>query len=138
MLRLGYAMWLVHAGRPEDARGLLARAPEQSRQTVATASCRFLLHALDGRKEDALACLTEDLKGAAKRVEWWSFTTSWCHAFVGETDGALDWLENAMQRGFIHYPFLSRPDVVYARLRGNPRFDALLERVKIAWARFPE
>jgi non-specific serine/threonine protein kinase len=137
MLRLGYAMWLVQSGQREAARTLLAHAPEQSRQTIATAGCHFLLHALDGRKEEALACLTDDLLGAAKRVEWWSFTSSWCYAFVGETDRALDWLENAMQRGFIHYPFFSRSDVVYAQLRGNPRFDALLERIKTAWARFP-
>jgi serine/threonine protein kinase len=138
MFRLGYAMWLVQSGHREAAKALLLRAPEQPRQTIATAGCRFLLLALDGRKDEALACLTGDLLGAAKRVEWWSFTSSWCYAFVGETDRAIDWLENAMQRGFIHYPFLSRSDVVYAGLRGNPRFDALLERIKVAWARFPD
>jgi hypothetical protein len=41
-----------------------------------------------------------------------------------------DWLENAVQRGFIHYPFLSRPDVVFAKLRGQPRFFALLGRIR--------
>jgi hypothetical protein len=138
VLRFSYAMWLVQVGRLETARALLARAPDESRQTIASACCSFLLHALDAKKEDAMACFTEDLMTAAKRVEWWSLNVSWCYAFVNETERALDWLENAVQRGFIHYPFLSRPDVVYARLRGNPRFDALLERVKSAWARFPD
>ena len=44
--------------------------------------------------------------GAANRVEWWSFYVSWCYAFVDEAELALDWLENAVQCGFIHYPFL--------------------------------
>jgi serine/threonine protein kinase len=138
MLRFGYAMWLAQTGRFEAARALLTAAPEESKQTIGSANCRFLLHALDSHKEEALACFSNDVLTAAKRVEWWSFNISWCYAFVDETERAIDWLDNAMQRGFIHYPFLSRPDTIYARLRGHPRFDALLERVKHAWERFPD
>jgi serine/threonine protein kinase len=138
MLRFGYAMWLAQTGRFEAARALLTAAPEESKQTIGSANCRFLLHALDSHKEEALACFSNDVLTAAKRVEWWSFNISWCYAFVDETGRAIDWLDNAMQRGFIHYPFLSRPDTIYARLRGHPRFDALLERVKHAWERFPD
>jgi tetratricopeptide (TPR) repeat protein len=138
MFRFGYGMWLAHLGRLEAAKALMARAPQQTRETIARACCSFLLHALGGHKEKAMASFSEDIMSAAKRVEWWSFCASWCYAFVDETDRALDWLENAVQRGFIHHPFLSRPDIVYAKLRGLPRFDALLERVKRAWERFPD
>jgi serine/threonine protein kinase len=138
MFRFGYGMWLAHLGRLEAAKDLMARAPKETRETIAGACCRFLLHSSDGHREEALACLSAALLTAAKRVEWWSFCVSWCYAFVDETERAIDWLENAVQRGFIHYPFLSRHDVVFAKLRGDARFEALLERVKHAWERFPD
>jgi non-specific serine/threonine protein kinase len=137
ILRFPYAFWLVHTGQLDAARTLLARGHDDARQGIASGCCNFLRHALDGRIEEALACLSKDLQAAARRVEWWSFYVSWCYAFVDETEHAVDWLENASQRGFIHYPFLSRPDVPFARLRGNERFDELLERIKQAWEKFP-
>jgi TolB-like protein len=138
ILRFIYGVWLVHTDRSEAARALLARAPAESPQAIASACCRFLLAVLNGRRDEALACFGDDLTTAAKRVEWWSFYVSWCYTFVDEAERALDWLENAVDRGFIHYPFLSRPEVVFAKLRGHARFDALLERVRHAWERFPD
>ena len=137
ILRFCYCQWLVHTGQLDTARALLARAPDDAHQAIASGCCKFLRYALAAQRDDALACLGADLLTAAKRVEWWSFYVSWCYAFADETEQALDWLENAFQRGFLHHPFLSRPDVPFARLRGNARFDALLERVKHAWESFP-
>jgi hypothetical protein len=138
ILRFIYGVWLVQTGRSEAARALLARAPAESPQVIASACCRFLLEALNGQRDAALACFDGDVTTAARRVEWWSFYVSWCYAFVGENDRALHWLENAIDRGFIHYPFLTRPDIPFAKLRGHARFDALLERVRHAWERFPD
>ena len=137
ILRFCYAVWLVHTGRLDAARTLLTRAPDDARQPIASPCCNFLRHALDGRRDEALARFSNDVQTAARHVEWWSFCLSWCYAFIDETELALDWLDNAFQRGFLHYPFLSRPDVPFARFRGQARFDALLEKIKHAWEKFP-
>ena len=64
----------------------------------------FLRRALDGDRGGALAAVTPTL------MEWarLDFEASWematGYALIGETDDALEWLENAVQRGFINYP----------------------------------
>jgi len=48
---------------------------------------------------------------------------------------ALDWLENAVNRGFINYPALERTQLL-DNLRGEERFKKLMERVKYEWEHF--
>ena len=49
---------------------------------------------------------------------------------------ALDWLENAVDRGFVNYPFISEYDPFLKNIRGEPRFKKLMERVKHEWENF--
>ncbi len=75
-------------------------------------------------------------------TEWarWDFEASWematGYALIGETDDALEWLENAVQRGFINYPFLSQYDPLLENIRHERRFVALMEDVRSQWERF--
>jgi hypothetical protein len=48
----------------------------------------------------------------------------------------LDWLENAVDRGFICYPFLNEYDPFLERIRGEERFRQLMKRVKREWEEF--
>jgi len=50
----------------------------------------------------------------------------------------LDWLDNAVNRGFINYPYLNEYDPYLASIRGEARFKKLMERVKSEWERFEE
>jgi hypothetical protein len=58
------------------------------------------------------------------------------YAFIGDLDEAMVFIEKAVDRGFIHYPFLSEHAVILDRLRVLPRYEALLQRVKILWEEF--
>ena len=49
---------------------------------------------------------------------------------------ALHWLAIAVDRGFINYPFLARHDPFFEGLRGQPRFQKLLETVRDRWEKF--
>jgi len=53
-----------------------------------------------------------------------------CLALVNEYDLALQWLERAIKWGFTNYRFLSEYDRFLAPLRGDPRFEALMERAR--------
>jgi hypothetical protein len=55
-----------------------------------------------------------------------------CYALIGETDEALDWLECAISKGWLSYPFLSMHDKILTKLHGHPRFEKLLQEVKSA------
>jgi hypothetical protein len=49
---------------------------------------------------------------------------------------ALHWLAIAVDRGFINHPFLARHDPFFESLRGDPRFQQLMETVQDRWERF--
>ncbi len=58
------------------------------------------------------------------------------YAMVDKRQQALDWLENAVNRGFINYPCLSKYDLVLTSLHSEPRFQKLMVRVKEEWKAF--
>jgi non-specific serine/threonine protein kinase len=60
------------------------------------------------------------------------------YALLGEKEKSLDWLENAVSRGFINYPYLNEYDPYLANIRGEPRFKKLMEQVKDEWEHFEE
>ena len=81
---------------------------------------------------EALACIGEHLSTCAWNVEYWSWQVAECYAVAGAQEAALDWLENATRRGFVHYPYLSRMGT-FRSLHGNPRFQDLLGKVRTTW-----
>jgi non-specific serine/threonine protein kinase len=137
MLQFWHALCLVQSDRLDEARQLLARTPEERIPTVAGGCCRFLAHALDERRAEALASISGDMKTGARRVEVWSFFLAECYGFLGDADQAMDWLENALRLGFSPYPFLASREVTLAKFRGQPRYDTLMQKIKDAWEHFP-
>ncbi|MGA2587747.1 MAG: hypothetical protein ABSF88_12085 [Candidatus Aminicenantales bacterium] len=59
-------------------------------------------------------------------------------ALLDKRKNALDWLENAVDCGFINYPFLNEYDPYLANIRGDERFKKLMERVRYKAEHFEE
>ena len=131
-----YAFWLIERDQPARAQELLDAAPREDIPTIAGQLCQFLKLALEGRGSEAEACVGEELLARAWKVEWWSWITAACFAVIGEDERAIDSLDNARQRGFINYPYLSTHARIFRKLDDNPRFQELLDKVRIAWERF--
>ena len=132
MVRWDLAVALIEEDRLDDAREVLAATPPEKVPTIAGRVCVALKHALEGRRTEALACIGEHLSTCAWNVEYWSWQVAECYAVAGAQDEALDWLENATRRGFVHYPYLSRTRT-FRSLHGNPRFEQLSTSVKATW-----
>jgi serine/threonine protein kinase len=56
-------------------------------------------------------------------------------SMLGKTEEALKWLERGVELGLINYPFLSI-DPGFENIRGDSRFQKLMERVKHEWEHF--
>ncbi|MCP4724948.1 MAG: hypothetical protein GY863_07930 [bacterium] len=72
-------------------------------------------------------------------IKWnfeWSHYVAAFFALLEEKDDAMNWLENAVDRGFINYPFLNEYDPFLENIRGEERFKKLMERVKHEWENF--
>jgi hypothetical protein len=57
---------------------------------------------------------------------------SW--ALVGDRQQALEWLERAIGLGLLNHPYLAQHDWLLDRIRDDPHFTALLDRVRAASA----
>ncbi len=58
------------------------------------------------------------------------------YAILEDREHTLKWLETAVNRGLINYPFFHDYDPFLAKLRGEPRFEQLMQRVKREWEAF--
>ena len=82
----------------------------------------------------AAVIATTDSSSAARRSRCDANTD--VYAGLGDNQIALEWFENALDRGFTNYAFLAEYDPFVEGLRGTPEFEDFLERVKDAWERF--
>ena len=132
MVRWDLAVALIQTGQRDEARAVLEATPPEKVPTIAGRVCVFLALALEGRRDEALTCVGEQLLTCARNVEYWSWLLAECYGVLGEQPVALEWLENAVRRGFVHYPYLSRSRT-FDSLRDNPQFADLLGRVHTTW-----
>ncbi|MGH7724226.1 MAG: protein kinase domain-containing protein [Candidatus Eiseniibacteriota bacterium] len=76
-----------------------------------------------------------------ERLMWNDFQYSHMIAqssvLLGRTDDALRWLERAVERGFLHHRFFGDMDPLLAPLRGDARFQAILDKARRAAETFP-
>ena len=129
-------MVLGRCGRRSEAITLLDQILRDTPGTTFARHAVFFKHALCRNRQAALAAATPELLREARwdqHASWWMAAT---FALIDERDAALDWLANAINLGFINYPFFSRFDPFLESLRCDERFWGLMTRVKDRWERF--
>jgi eukaryotic-like serine/threonine-protein kinase len=66
----------------------------------------------------------------------YSWVLAECYSVLGNQELALDWLQNAVEKGFLNYPMIGRWDPLLANLRHHPDFAGLLQRLRDLWTKF--
>lgn len=133
-----FALWtwsyvLLRNGRVEEAsKSVRELTTEHAGSTLAQLGAA-LFHGVCGEREAVREAVTGELRAAARNSELLSRELTHCLALAGETDEALSWLENTVRIGNVNYPFWSRHDEWVASLRTDPRFEALMNKVKQEW-----
>ena len=134
--RWAYGVALAWARRPDDAYEILEKILRDTPDSIFGQFASFLINALKGRTEEALRALTPEAITMA-RDQWqmpWMMAS--IYSMLGETKESLDWLEHAISRGFINYPFLAEKEPFLENIRGEERFKKLMQRVKYEWENF--
>jgi serine/threonine-protein kinase len=121
---------LVYAGRSDEAAAPLDRAAAAGVGTFsAAATCVGAM--VSGDREAVRAVLadpgTREALEMATELSWMAAAAS---ATVGDLDEALYWLSRAIEMGFINHRFFAEHDPFLAKLRVDPRFEALMERAR--------
>ncbi len=98
----------------------------------------LIKYGLQKEREKAFQIMTPDFRKTCLRDGEWSYFVADAFALLDEKTEALDWLENAVTRGFLNYPFISQHDRFLDSIRGEERFKKLMERVKYEWEHFEE
>src|SRR6185436_15757034 len=92
--------------------------------------------ALRGDRERVLHIMTPELRTAAMWDDIYAWWTADCFALVNEREDSMDYVERAIEFGYVNYHFLAEHEPFLANVRGEPRFARLMERVRGRWNAF--
>ena len=132
-------MWIVYVltwmNQPQRAFELVDQAtdPESSDAILKNFSEQLLFfkHAYLGEKTKAIEVFSEE----TKKYVWADPELCWLgagfYSLLDDKAEALRWLENAINRGWINYPLLSKNDPFLENIRGEKRFGQLMERGQV-------
>jgi non-specific serine/threonine protein kinase len=135
LAQTSYSLSLAYNGKRDEALAVIDRMRKDNSNNVMTAFSLLLKFALLSNQESALRLITPDFRKTCSRDFEWSYWVANRLSLAGAKKEALDWLENAVNRGFINYPFL-KCDPFLDNIRGEERFKKLMERAKYEWEHF--
>jgi TolB-like protein/predicted Ser/Thr protein kinase len=137
LAQTSYSLSLAYNGKRDEALAVIDRMGRGNSNNVMTLFSFLLKYALLHDQESALRLITPDFRKTCWRDFEWSYWVANLLSLAGAKKEALDWLENAINRGFINYPFL-RCDPFLNNIRGEERFKMLMEHAKYEWEHFEE
>ncbi|MGE5102215.1 MAG: tetratricopeptide repeat protein [Deltaproteobacteria bacterium] len=137
MARLFYVWVLLLNGRDDEIPPIVESFPDEVRDTVPARVASFVAAALIARRRGTLMpVVTPAIEAAAHGTDVFARILAGGYALAGLSDSALHWLEVAIDRGFINYPFLAELDPSLENIRREPRFSALMSVARERWRRF--
>jgi serine/threonine protein kinase len=136
LAQLLYALVLLYRNEVDEAFCIVDEVAPKHPDNVFASMGLALKYGKLGDRERLFALLTPDMENTYRRDGDYSYRLATAMALANARSEALDWLENAVNRGFVNYPLLAERDPFLENLRGEERFKRLMERVKREWEQF--
>jgi serine/threonine protein kinase/tetratricopeptide (TPR) repeat protein len=130
-----YSTGLASNAQNEEALAIINKMEVTTERNVETIFCLLLKYVLLKDRQNVERLMTPEFQKTCRRDFEWSYIVASRLSLLGEKEDALDWLENAVNRGFINYPFL-QCDPFLDNIRGELRFKKLMKRVQYEWENF--
>lgn len=131
--------WALHAlGRKDEAAQTIERLLNEfpADEGGELTAIKAFFASLEGRNHDAETLIASAQKKAAYgHFHHAAYFIAWAYARMKKTDLAIRWLKDTALQGWPCYPLFER-DPNLDPLRGDPRFQAVLEEVKAEWERY--
>jgi serine/threonine protein kinase/Tfp pilus assembly protein PilF len=135
LAQTGLALALTYNHRFTEALPIIDRLAEKSPDNVTASFMLLLKYSMLKDREKAFQVLTPDFQKTCRRDFQWSYNVASDLSLLGAKEEALDWLENAINRGCLDYRLMER-DFLLDNIRGEERFKKLMERAKTESDRF--
>jgi len=136
MADLAFAQWwigqsLAYAGEESEAVKAFELGSESDLGLISDL-CELGVRAFkgDGKGAHAWFETKDSLQQAVMRDETFPRYVAQCFARVGDFDGALRWVDQAIEWGFTNHRFLSEHDRFFVPLHGDSRFEDFMERAR--------
>ncbi|MFQ6114838.1 MAG: protein kinase [bacterium] len=131
-----YVTSLLWIERFDEAFTLIDILQKEHPSHIFTNMLVMFKYALQNKKTDALQSVTEEQRNAAWNHSYLTWIMAECYALMNEKDESLDWLENAVNKGWCNYPLFSKLDPFLQNIRSEERFKKLMGRVRYEWEHF--
>ncbi len=132
-----FSSWfLALCGLRHEIRGLVEAHIDAQMTDAYTRQSMLFAHAAVGDVEAVRDGVTDDIVRTASRDPQYCHMLVDMYALVGMKDEAMDWLENALARGWVNYPFSVQQDPLLAPFREDPRFVEIAAQIKKGWEEF--
>ena len=136
IIQFYYALTMAYLSQMEQAFLIIDQGANATPSNAFTKQGLILKHAILNDKDRVFQEMTSDFQKTCQRDVTFSHHLAGIFALLGAKKEALDWLENAVDRGFINYPLLAERDPFLENIRGEERFKNLIKRVKVEWENF--
>jgi non-specific serine/threonine protein kinase len=131
-----YALALAYNRETDRAYDVIEKGAWANSEDSGVKLGQMLKYAIQGDRENARKELTQEFQKTCQRDPQYSHHVAGFFSLLDSKDEAMDWLENAVNRGFINWPLLAEKDPWLVNIRNEPRFQKLMERVKYEWEHF--
>jgi eukaryotic-like serine/threonine-protein kinase len=127
---------LLYNDLPKESYDFINEFIKEPGQDALAQMAIFLKYVLKGDKNKLSQLLNPDFIKAVRNDCQSSWHMATFYSYVEAKRQSIEWLENAVDRGFINYPFLNEHDKLLNNIRGEPRFKKLMAQVKHEWENF--